>query len=128
MRWWSESEGISYLTPIWKIITSKWKSLYILHAMNGRMKWIGQDILSNTVNKALLRFVRKLQKLLKKYICKECEDVVNQKGYLIKHQYQDKKLLLYRRKFKNKKIIKWKPKSVWAQSQNLAWSISFKGF
>ena len=59
----------------------------------------------------------------KNYICKECEDIVNQKGYLMKHQYQDKKLLLYRRKFKNKKMIKWKPKSVWAQSQKLAWGM-----
>ena len=25
--------------------------------------------------------------LLKKHICKECEDEVNQKGYLTKHQY-----------------------------------------
>ena len=38
------------------------------------------------------------------------------------------KKLLLRRKFKNKKIIKWKPKSVRDQSQKFAQIILFKGF
>ena len=48
----------------------------------------------------------------KNYICQECEDEVNKKGYLTKHQYQDKSCFFTEGNSKIKNMIKWKPKSV----------------